>query len=289
MDVEQVADELYDLTPEQFTTRRNARVDEARRGGERDVAEQVRRLPRPTMSAWLGNLLARRSADELGELLGLGARLREAQQALAGDELRRLGSNRHRLIAALAQRARELAGESGHAVAEPAVRELEATLEAAVADPGAAAALRSGRLVKPLQAGGFGPVDVSASVALPDSLPPEPAVPAEPTRPLRAVPDRQQKREAAAARRELDAARTAAEVASREHDAAQHRLPEQRSQADAAAARVTELEQQLFRARRDKADAEKALRAAERAAADAERTQREAQRRLHRAEGVVPD
>ena len=104
MDLDQAADELYAVSPDDFMARRTALVGEARAAGDRALAKQIGQLRKPTRSAWLVNLLAREEGSRITELLELGAALQRAQQRMEGDELRRLSKERRRLIDALARR-----------------------------------------------------------------------------------------------------------------------------------------------------------------------------------------
>jgi hypothetical protein len=167
VDLESVAAELYGLPPDDFTSARNARATEARRGGDIELAGAIKRLRRPTMTAWLANLLVRERPNDLNELLGLGEQMRRAQAALAGNELRQLSQQRHQMVTALRNGAAQLAGDLGKPVSDAIAQELELTLEAAFADPDAAAALRSGRLTAAMHYSGFGPVDLTGALATP--------------------------------------------------------------------------------------------------------------------------
>ena len=71
MDLEEVADELYGSSPEDFVERRTERVAEARQAGDRVLAKQISQLRRPTRTAWMVNLLARANASEINQLLDL--------------------------------------------------------------------------------------------------------------------------------------------------------------------------------------------------------------------------
>jgi len=59
MNLEQVADELYALAPAAFTAARDEQASQARASGDADLAGAIKKLRRPTVSAWLVNLLAR--------------------------------------------------------------------------------------------------------------------------------------------------------------------------------------------------------------------------------------
>ena len=166
-DLAGVADELYTLAPAGFRAARDERAAQARAAGDADLAAAIRKLRRPTVSAWLVNLLVREDPGQVDELLELGGSLREAQQALAGDRLRELSGQRRRLITALTQEARRLAEQAGQPLSAQAEREVQETLEAALADPGIAEAVRSGWLTSALSYAGLGTdIDVSGAVAV---------------------------------------------------------------------------------------------------------------------------
>ncbi|GAA3393475.1 hypothetical protein [Cryptosporangium minutisporangium] len=170
MDLEEVAEELYSLDLGQFTPVRTAREKEARAAGDRELAAQIKQLRKPSLSAWLANQLVRERREQIEPLLALGEQLRELQASVSADQLRALTQQRHRLVYAVAQEARALGHERGQTVSDDVARELEQTLHAALGDPGAAEAVRSGRLTNGLQYAGFGPVD-PAAVPAPEATP----------------------------------------------------------------------------------------------------------------------
>ncbi|MBA3524707.1 MAG: hypothetical protein H0T85_09195, partial [Geodermatophilaceae bacterium] len=152
-----IADELYGLLPEEFTAARTEAEKRAKADGDKTLAAQVKQLRKPTVSAWLANLLARERPEQLDPLAELGAAFLEAQTNLEGEQLRELSRQRHRLVAALVSEARKLAARRGVRTTETAVRELEQTLEATLADPTAAVTVQAGRLTTALLHTGFGP------------------------------------------------------------------------------------------------------------------------------------
>ncbi|MEU0721055.1 hypothetical protein ABZ498_28225 [Streptomyces lavendulocolor] len=157
MDLESVTEELYGLRPDRFTAVRNARAAEARKAGDRALAEAVRSLRRPTLAAWVSNLLVRERPAEARSLAALGDGLRRAHRELDGERLRELSRKQHAVVAALARQARQLAADAGQPVGDDVQHEVEATLHAVLADPAAAGEWASGRLVRPLSAPvGFG-------------------------------------------------------------------------------------------------------------------------------------
>jgi hypothetical protein len=167
VDLAAIANELYSLDPGQFTAARDARASETRRGGDREAAREIKSWKRPTPAAWAINLLAREQPDDLARLLDLGALLREAQASLSGEDLRRLARQRHQVIAALTRQASALAADRGGAISDQAERQVEETLGAALADARAGEAVASGRMVRPLQQRGLGPVDLAGVFAGP--------------------------------------------------------------------------------------------------------------------------
>lgn len=145
--------DLYALPPEEFTAARDTAVK---------LDPSLKVLRRPTVSAWLVNLLVRREPALVEQLLSLGVRLAQAQRSGAAGALRDLGAQRRALVEAVAGRSLELGARS----TTPATRaEVVGTLEAALADGDSAAAVRSGRLVRPLSYAGFGAVDLAGAVA----------------------------------------------------------------------------------------------------------------------------
>ncbi len=162
---EAIAAELYGLTPAEFTNARNAYAKQLRDEGDRELSDRVKALRKPAAAAWVVNLLVRRDADEMTQVLDLGESLRRAQADLDGDALRELARQRRRLIAAVAGKGRTLARELGQKVSESVVRQVEDTLHAAMIDTDAAAAVRTGLLLDPLSATGVGSLKVASAVA----------------------------------------------------------------------------------------------------------------------------
>ncbi|MFF7725512.1 hypothetical protein [Streptomyces sp. NPDC008001] len=152
MDFDAVADELYGMRPNEFTAARDRHAAAAREAGDRALAKRIKELRRPTAAAWAGNLLVRRSPEQVDALLRLGESLRRAHRELDGARLRELSRRQYALVTTLAQQARQLAAEAGTRIGDAAQREIEATLHAALADPGAAQTWAAGRLDRALSA-----------------------------------------------------------------------------------------------------------------------------------------
>jgi hypothetical protein len=164
--IDDVAQELYALVPEEFTATRNARAKEAKAAGDAELAAQVQALRKPTAGAWLLNQLVRRHADEVQQVLDLGAQLRAAQGTLAADELRALDRQRRQLTRAVAEQARDLGRDAGRRVTDATTADVEETLRSAMVDAAAGAALLTGLLTDTFSSTGLEPVDLSRVVAV---------------------------------------------------------------------------------------------------------------------------
>lgn len=164
-----IADELYGLPPAEFTAARNARARELKDTKDAELAKRVLELRKPSPAAWGVNLLARQRPDELAQLAGLGEAMREATEGLDRAQLAELTAQRRQLVSALAREAASLASEYHHNLTAGVQEEVAQTLQAALNDGSAAAAVRSGRLVRPLVATGVEPVDLTDAVAAPEA------------------------------------------------------------------------------------------------------------------------
>lgn len=154
MDLRDVAGELYAAAPADFIAKRNA----AAAGADKPTAKQIKTLRKPSASAAAINALVREHPDLVGDVLDIGSRMRDAFASRDRAEIRALTQERQRLL----QRATD-----GLDLSPAVQREVEETLQAAVIDPAAAAAVRSGMLVRSLESTGLEQVDVSDAVALP--------------------------------------------------------------------------------------------------------------------------
>jgi DNA repair exonuclease SbcCD ATPase subunit len=225
----EIADELYALSLGDFTPARDAKVKELK---GTDLAPRVKALKKPSLAAWVVNLLVRQETGQVEQVLTVGAALREAQAAMSGDELRALTRQRRQLTAAVTTRARALAREHGQKVTDAVADQVEATLTASMVDEGCAAAVRSGLLVGALSATGVDEVELDKAVAVPEALgfqalAREADAPARPDLHVVPDPDRDEK------------ARTAARE---QLDAAEERLAEAAESLETAASELAELE-----------------------------------------------
>ncbi|MFU8852094.1 hypothetical protein ACNAW0_14100 [Micromonospora sp. SL1-18] len=151
---------LYATPPDRFIADRDAAAAEARRAGDPKTAREIGRLRRPTVAAWLVNLLAIRRPELVADLARLAESLRTAQRELRGGKLRELSAQRRAVVGALVGEVRKLA--AAEPAAPPAgklpLAEVEATLNAALSDPEVAEQIRAGRLLRATHYAGFGEV-----------------------------------------------------------------------------------------------------------------------------------
>jgi hypothetical protein len=263
-DLDSVADELYALPRDEFTAARNAAAKRARQQDDKQLAEQIRALRRPSTAAWLANLLSREHPDEVKALVELGDGLRAAQDQLEGESLRRLSQQRHEVVHGLVQQARSLARSAGHPASESVARELEDTFTAAVNSSAAAEAVAGGRLTSaldPAEAGGLPETTRAAPTA-------------------RAGGDTTTSGRDERLRRDLEHARSAAADADAARDKAQRELSDAEHAADEAAGTLRELRSRIEAAEQAEHDTRRRARSAHRDVDVADRSAREAQRRV---------
>jgi hypothetical protein len=318
---EELIQRLYEAPPDGFVAARTAAIDDARKAGDRDTAKRLAALKKPTVAAWVVNLLALRRPDLIAELSELAAALREAQRGLRGDQLRELTAQRRQVVSALVDAARRLA-----AAEEPSIRlplaEVEATLTAALAEPDVAAQIRTGRLIRAAAYAGFGEVPRPRLRLVTDEADPsadsgdgepedaedaadpadaeDPAVAAvaavvefpQPSARERAAADRR-RREREQRKRELGRELTAAQAAERRADAQLDRAENAERDANHLVedfdAELAELERRRTEAQADVARRKLARRTAEREAAAARRQVGDVQAALEDLEADEPD
>ncbi|MFC8300469.1 hypothetical protein [Micromonospora orduensis] len=277
--------QLYRIPPDRFVAARDAAVADARRAGDPKTARELARLRRPTVAAWLVNLLAIRRPELVADLVQLADALRSAQRELRGPRLRELSAQRRAVVGALVAEVRKLAAAEPDAppVGKLPLAEVETTLNAALSDAEVAEQVRAGRLLRSATYAGFGEVPrPQLRLVTGTDETSEPRQPA--TRRVRteAAPDRAAERAARAARAERDRQRRALD-----RELAKARTDQQRAEAelaeasgqerdgvealDAIEAELAELERRRAVAEQDLSRAKLARRAAERAVTTARR------------------
>ncbi|WP_433792182.1 hypothetical protein [Actinoplanes sp. CA-252034] len=299
--IDAVVRRLYEAPPDGFVAARAAAIEDARKAGDRDTAKRLAALKKPTVAAWVVNLVALRRPELIEQLVELAAALRAAQRELLGDQLRELSTQRRQFVSSLVSAARRLAvEESGTAAGKLPLGDVEATFTAALADPEIAEQVRSGRLIRAVSYAGFGEVprprlrlvtDEPASSAAGSSEPPAepssgagPPSPAEPpslsaretaVEEQRRREQERRRRENERRRRELDRELATARADERRADGRLERAEDAEREAghlvEDLDAELAELERRRTEAVADVARRKLARRAAERDSAAARR------------------
>ncbi|MEV6283015.1 hypothetical protein [Kribbella sp. NPDC051770] len=159
MDFEEAADALYAAPAADFIATRNELAKQLKADGDQLGSTRLKALRKPTVAAWLANLVSREQPDEIDDLLALGDEFREATTDLDGERLRELTPKRHKAIDVLVKAAGKLADQHGQKVSADVGQKLRETLDAALVDPAAGDAVREARLSSALRHVGFGVVD----------------------------------------------------------------------------------------------------------------------------------
>ena len=247
-----VATELYGRPLREFIEHRTAAAREL----DKPLAASVRALRKPSPAAWLVDQLVRSDAAEIAAAIALGVDLQRAQTDGDGERIRDL-SRRHRdEVRNLTESARTIAVSSGLTASAAVLDEVAQTVSAGMSDAGAAAAIRSGLLVRSLRSTGFEPVDLTDAIAVPGVALPDAAgsdsmaAPATPASTTAAAgrPSRSAEKRAAEKRDRLTEERRRRELG-RQRTA----LEKQRDQAGADAARLAQELDALDRERQEKA------------------------------------
>lgn len=153
-ELDQQIDSLFGMPLDRFIPERDALAKRLRATGDREAADRVKALRKPTVPAWALNQIARQDPRGVADVVELGSRLRDAQRrAISGGDagpLREASEARRALVARLGRVAAEILQGTGTASA-PHEEEITSTLEAAAADEEAGERLRAGRLERPLR------------------------------------------------------------------------------------------------------------------------------------------
>ncbi|MBM7790981.1 hypothetical protein [Tenggerimyces flavus] len=284
-DLDVIAGELYATPPSEFVAKRDEEAKSARDAGDRTLAAALKKLARPTQGAWLVNLLWRSESDLVESLFSLGAELGAAQRALDGDEIRSLSASRQKLMSKIAAAVRRLGADRGVRITADLSREVESTLDSALADEEVAALVRSGRVVKSVTYAGFGPFggDLSAVPTLRSV--PSPAK----KKSSRASSPEDEDEDAARAKAEarLADAREVLEEAEEDYTEREQAFTDMESSRDSLRERLDELREEIRDTEAQLLAAERGLRAEKRRYERAESTLEQARKRLAEAEDAA--
>jgi hypothetical protein len=219
--VDEVTDRLYALPPEEFTQARNEAERELRRAGEREQADQVKALRKPSAAAGAVNRLVRSHRDQVEAFLEAAAKLRDAQVAGKGDLASAVQAERIALDELVA-----LGGQS-----------VRRTLEAAAVDDDIARDLLAAQLAREPEPAGFGTL-----LAHTESATAKPAAKAKAGKRRTPAPARP---DDSAARTRLQEAKKMLNAAAAEQRQAQRRLAQTQRQLEKAQAAVEKAQREL--------------------------------------------
>ena len=159
---EQRLDELYREHPDRFVAGRDRLVKELRAAGDRDEADRLRKLRRPTVAAWLINRAALESPAKIQEFAAVSRELEDAQgRALEGlddaaPEWRAAAAREREAAGSIVELAEGVARDGGHPVSKRALELVGETLRAAAVDPGLRERVVRGRVERERSAATLG-------------------------------------------------------------------------------------------------------------------------------------
>ena len=245
--LEREIDRLFELPLDEFTPARNELARRLKGKGDKQGAEHVQALAKPSVPAWAINQLARQEKTKVKELLDAGTKLRKAQEkALAGshaDTLRAAQAEERRAVRDLTRRAEEILKESGRPAGRPIIERISSTLGAAAVTEPARTALKAGRLTSEVKMSGF---DALTGIQLPAQPSSPPGDELAERRQKKAERERKRRRLEKKAREletRAEAAETKAEHAEEAANEARDEAEERRRAADAAASELAEFEE----------------------------------------------
>jgi hypothetical protein len=153
-------DALFGLPLEEFTAARNKLAQRLKKAGDREGAELVQGVGKPSVAAWTINQLARQDRPAVQALLDAGAAVRKEQgRALArgggADALRAAQAQERKLVRELVERAARVLERAGRPATGSMLERISSTLAAAAVSDAGREAIRVGRLSGEIEPAGF--------------------------------------------------------------------------------------------------------------------------------------
>jgi len=153
------ADELYGAPLDEFVSRRDALARSLRKEGNREEADRVKALRKPSVAAWAVNVLAREEREAVDELLAAGERLRAAHAELldGGDPraVQEAAAAERAAVEGLVAAARRVLADAGRPATDATLDRVRDTLHAAAPDETVRELVRAGRVVEDAEPTGF--------------------------------------------------------------------------------------------------------------------------------------
>ena len=147
--------DLLSIPLADFTEARNELASNLIEQGRKDEAAEVKRLKKPSISAWTTNQLAHKRPDQIQRLVETQRRLHEGVDA---QSMRDLSTVRRKVVASLLASAHEILAESGSPASSSTLAKVEQTLLSATSD-NELDALQQGRLTGDLVSPGFDAIE----------------------------------------------------------------------------------------------------------------------------------
>jgi DNA repair exonuclease SbcCD ATPase subunit len=287
---------LYGLPFGEFTAARNTLAKDLRKQGDKDAAEEVASLPKPTVSAWAVNHLFTTDSERMEELLASGERARKALRSIlsGGDPgaLRDAIQEARDLANELRDRAAEAVSEESRKPGPAIIDRIATNLQSLAFSPAAEPVIQRGWMDVDLPPPGFEVLAGLQLAGLPKKAakPPKPAPAKEPAPKVdrQAEQKERREREAAAARerREKEEAR-AREREEKDQARQREKLDRAQAQREEAAGRADFLRRKAEQAERTAEELRQRLEEAERLADEAGKRADEAEKALARAEKAI--
>ena len=240
VDVEPELDRLYQLPPGEFTAARDELAKRLRAEGEREGADEVKKLRKPTATVWLVNRLARERELDVQRLAKAGQALGAGRSA---DDFAAARDEEQRALQRLHEAARELAAREG--IGTPSIERATQTLRAASLTDEGRRLLKRARLTEELQPPGFEALTGLPSQPTTRKPAKKEKLDARAERKAALAEARETVRRLKAEEREL---RSAARAATREAERAEAEAARLRDEADRAQATADETTAELARA-----------------------------------------
>ena len=158
--MEKELDRLYAAPLDEFVAERDALAKQLRSDGDREAADRVKALRKPSAAVWAVNQLARRQQKDYRALLKAGDKLRATQEKVLGgessDKLQEAAAAERELVDRLTEKGRALLDVAGHTPTDAMLRRVNGTLHAAATRPDLREAAENGRLEHEEETAGFG-------------------------------------------------------------------------------------------------------------------------------------
>jgi hypothetical protein len=150
------ADDLYRLPPEEFTAARDALVRKLRAGKERERAEEIKKLRRPSVIAWALNQVARAEPESIDAVLDAGVHVKDALERGDGAAMREAERKMRGASDVVVEKAGDVLAGAVHGATDESRSRVAATLRAALVDTDVAERVRSGTLDREVELAGLG-------------------------------------------------------------------------------------------------------------------------------------